>query len=158
MYCIEKTTKSKLTLAQFDHPCNDDDKKCQDLGIGENILHPGAPLYICCINECKQTCTSQTNNYKWWAIKHAVRNPKGHQFLWLDKGLRISMCSRWKGVRNVQMVSSRRRSLAEQEEQVLGRQTYKWPNNCYIRPIYKPKENVLQWYVYYFVRETSKWG
>lgn len=42
-----------LTLAQLDNASNDNDDEGSHLGIGENILHSGPPLYICRVDECQ---------------------------------------------------------------------------------------------------------
>lgn len=37
---------ASLTLTQLDNASNDDDNEGRHLGIGENVLHTGPPLYI----------------------------------------------------------------------------------------------------------------
>lgn len=40
-----------LTLAQLDDAGNDDDNEGCHLGVGENVLHAGAPLHIGGVDE-----------------------------------------------------------------------------------------------------------
>lgn len=42
-----------LTLTQLDNASDDDDDEGGHLGIGENVLHTGAPLHVGRIDECQ---------------------------------------------------------------------------------------------------------
>lgn len=43
----------QLTLAQLDDASDDDDDEGCHLGVGENVLHAGAPLHIGRVDECQ---------------------------------------------------------------------------------------------------------
>ena len=45
---------SPLTLAELGDASADDDNESRHLGIGEDVLHPSAPLHIRCVDEREQ--------------------------------------------------------------------------------------------------------
>lgn len=47
------TAVTPLTLTQLDDARDDDDDEGCHLGIGENVLHASAPLYIGRVDECQ---------------------------------------------------------------------------------------------------------
>ena len=54
MVSVWSPTKAELDDAGDD----DDDERCH-LGVGEDILDPGAPLHIRRVDECQQALTNQ---------------------------------------------------------------------------------------------------
>lgn len=51
---IHNAVQTSLTLAQLDDACNDDDDEGGHLGVGEVVLHPGAPLHVGRVDEGEQ--------------------------------------------------------------------------------------------------------
>lgn len=52
---VEKVSAAvtPLTLAQLDDASDDDDDEGCHLGVGEDVLHAGAPLHVGRVDECQ---------------------------------------------------------------------------------------------------------
>lgn len=82
------TAVTPLTLTQLDDAGDDDDDEGCHLGIGEDVLHAGAPLYIGRVDECQQAWGESGVPYMFYLCMNSYSGTK-------SRSTYINMLQRW---------------------------------------------------------------
>lgn len=82
------TAVTPLTLTQLDDAGDDDDDEGCHLGIGEDVLHAGAPLYIGRVDECQQAWGESGVPYMFYLCMNSYSGTK-------SRSTYINMQQRW---------------------------------------------------------------